>query len=138
MHLDIKGIGIELTEPLKQYIEERIGGLSHFIGSDEPSSSALVEVGRSSRHHRHDHIMFARVNVHLGGKTIRAEAETQDARSAIDEVRQELHAEILKFKGKRKTLFRRGARSIKKLLHLSPFARFRKSSIPEDVADGGQ
>ncbi|MDO8558231.1 MAG: ribosome-associated translation inhibitor RaiA [bacterium] len=138
MHLDIKGIGIELTPALKQYIEERIGGLSHFIGSDAHSSSALVEVGRSTHHHEHGDVMFAKANVHLGGKTIRAEAQTQDVRSAIDEVRQELHNEILKFKGKRKTLFRRGARSIKKLLHLSPFARFRKSSIAEDVADGEQ
>ena len=129
MHLDIKGIGIELTPALKTYIEGRIGGLSHFIGSDASSTSALVEVGRSTKHHRTGPVMFARVNVHLGSRTIRAEAEAQDARAALDEVREELHAEILKFKGKRETLFRRGARSLKKVLRLSPLARFRKSKI---------
>lgn len=138
MKIDITGIGIELTPALKEYIEERIGGLSHIIGTEGSPATALVEVGRSTRHHEHGQVMFARVNVHLGGKIIRAEAETQDVRAAVDETRQELHNEILKFKGKRKTLFRRGARSIKKLLHLSPFARFHKSSISEDVLEGEQ
>ena len=131
MKLHITGIGIELTPALDQYIEERIGGLQHYLGQESSATNALVEVGRSSHHHRHDHDMFARVNLHIGGKMLRAEAQTQDVRASIDEVREELHAEILKFKGRRETLFRRGARSIKKLLHLSPLARFRKSKIEE-------
>lgn len=132
MQLTITGIGIELTPALKTYIAQRIGSLERFIGADAPSTSILVEVGRSTFHHRKDHVMFALVNVHLGGKTIRAEAREQDVRAAIDVVREELHVEILKFKGRRETLFRRGARSIKKFLHLSPLARFRKSSLETD------
>ena len=92
----------------------------------------MVEVGRESRHHRKDHMLFARVNIALGKVTLRAESNTQDVRASIDEVREELHSEILKFKGKREALFRRGARSIKKFLHLSPLARFRRSKIPNE------
>ena len=132
MQLTITGIGIELTPPLKQYVEKEIGGLARYLGSsDSEAVRTLVEVGRESRHHRHDHVMFARVNIALGRTTLRAESKTQDAWASIDEVRTELHAEILKFKGKREALFRRGARSIKKFLHLSPLARFRKSKISE-------
>lgn len=128
MKLQITGIGIELTPALKQYIEERIGGLAHFLGEGK-AVHAVVEVGRASRHHKHDHVMFAAVNMQAGGKLFRAEAAMPDARAAVDVVRDELYREINKFKGKRETLFRRGARSIKKLLRLSPLARFRKSKV---------
>ena len=131
MHLDIKGINLELTPALKVYIEKQIGGLSRYIGTDAASTAAVVEVGRTSRHHKHDHMLFARVNIRLGARVLRAEAETQDIRASLDEVHEELEKEILKFKGKKEALTRRGARSIKKLLHLSPLARFRRSKISE-------
>jgi len=131
MHLDIKGIGVEVTPALNVYIEKQIGGLARYLGAEASAATALVEVGRTTRHHAHDHILFARVNIRLGAKVLRAEAETQDIRASLDEVHEELEKEILKFKGKKLALLRRGGRSIKKLLHLSPLARFRRRKIEE-------
>jgi len=53
-------------------------------------------------------------------------------RASIDEVREELQKEILKFKGRKETLFLRGARSFKKFLRLSPLARFRRSKLSNE------
>lgn len=130
MRISNKGIGLELTESLQTYIAEKIGGLEHFLGAADGAVDALVEVGRSTHHHRKGDVFFARVNIHIGGKTLRSEASSGDPRAAIDLVRDELHDEILKFKGKHETLFRRGARSLKKLLRLSPLARFRRLKEP--------
>jgi ribosomal subunit interface protein len=132
MQIKITGIGTDLTPALNEYVNEHIGVLGHLMGADNEAAEALVEVGRSTRHHRHGDVMFACVHLRSNGRHFRAEAEAQDARAAIDEVREELEKEILKFKGKREALFRRGARSIKKFLRISSFARFRKSRISDD------
>src|SRR5690242_15814950 len=103
MQITLSGVGLELTDPFRTYVDERIGSLTHIIGSDTASTSAVVEVGRIHRH-RHGNVFFAKVNIHLGGNILRAEAQAGDPRSAINEVEEELHNEILKFKGKKEAL----------------------------------
>ncbi len=61
----------------------------------------------------------------IGGKLFRVESENDDLYASIDEVRDDLEEEIKKFKAKKDTIFIRGARSIKKMMRLSPLARFR-------------
>ncbi|MDP3964004.1 MAG: ribosome-associated translation inhibitor RaiA [bacterium] len=131
MHLHIKATQIDLTDPLRTYLDEKIASLDRYIGTSDGPVEAVVEVGRSTQHHRKADVMFAEVNLHLGGKLLRAKAFSQDVRAAIDEVREELYREILKTKGRRETLYKRGARSIKKFLKLSPLARFRRGKLEE-------
>lgn len=126
MNIITKSTNFPLMLALNAHIEKTFGHLDKIIQNFGDDIKANVEVGRSSFHHKKGEVFFAEVNLHLGKNTLRSRAEAGDVYSAIDMVRDELRDEILKFKGKKNTLFKRGARSIGKLFRLSPLARFRK------------
>ncbi len=104
MKIDISTKNITLDEPLKVFIEEKIGGLDHLIGSN--NGRAKVEIGKPSEHHRSGDIFSAEVNLSLGGKLLRATCTHEDLRNAIVDVKDELQTQIKKFKEKRTDLER--------------------------------
>ena len=100
MKLTLKATNIDLTEPLKVYVEEKLGGLEKFTGrwDAEGAVELWVEVGRTSHHHKKGDVFRAEADVRLPGKVLRAEAEDFDIRVAVDRVRDKLEREILKYK----------------------------------------
>lgn len=101
MKILIQATDLELTEPLKFYIEEKIGGLDKFLsGFDSETIQAEVEVARLTRHHRHGNVYHVDVNLSFQGVLIRAEEDNEDARAAIDAVKDKLQREIRKHKTK--------------------------------------
>ncbi len=98
MKIDISTKNITLDEPLRVFIEQKIGGLEKFIQGG--SVSARVEIGKPSKRHRSGPVFYAEVNLNVGGKLLRAEATHADLRTAIDTARNELHIQIKKFKEK--------------------------------------
>ncbi len=67
------------------------------------------------------------MNLNIPGKFFRSETRGDNLFSLIDDAKEELEDEIRKFKTKKDTMFKRGARSIKKIYNVSPLARFRKN-----------
>ena len=104
MKIDISTKNITLDEPLRIFIEEKIGGLDHLIGNDK--TQAKVEIGKPSEHHRSGPIFMAEANLMMGGVLLRATCEHEDLRNAIVDVKDELQAQIRKFKEKRTDLSR--------------------------------
>lgn len=101
MRLEIQTTDLDLTPSLRTYIEKKIGGLSRFIKNlPQDSILAEVEVGRSTRHHRHGQVYHAEVNLKLPGKLIRAAYDDEDLHQAIDKVKEKLKREIEKYKKK--------------------------------------
>ncbi len=102
MNIDIKATNIELTAPLKEYIEEKIGSLDKFLKRWEMEGGIeiRVEVGRMSVHHHKGNVFRTEVNIDMPGKVLRAEDEDRDVRLTIDRVKDKLKAEIQKYKGK--------------------------------------
>jgi len=99
MQIDIEATGIELTPPLREYVEEKIGKLSKFLGRfGDESVYVDVGVGRSTKHHRHGNVYRAEVNLHFPGGKLRAEHDAEDIRVAIDKARKKLQREIRKYK----------------------------------------
>lgn len=124
---------LEITSATDDYIRKKLASLEKFIkDANQEITVAEVEVGRTTRHHRSGDIFRAEINLSLNGKMFRVESEKEDLFSAIDEVRDDLEAEIKKFKNKKETIFIRGARSIKKRFRISPLARFRKKIEDEN------
>ena len=109
MNINIKATHLELTPPIKKYVEEKIGNLGKFIVAQE----AKVELDRDQHHHT-GLVFRAEVNMFMGGKVVRAEARAEDAYAALDLVIPKLKEQIGKFKDKKQTLQRRGARSAKR------------------------
>ena len=105
MKIELYGRNIKLDEPLKIFVEDKIGGLERFVG--QGPIEARVEIGLPSNHHRSGRIYYAEVNLKIGGKLLRATCQHEDLRNAIVDVRNELQGEIKKFKDKKRDLSRR-------------------------------
>lgn len=102
MRILIQGTKLDLTEPLKVYIEEKMQGLEKFLKRwDEKDSIVLrVEVARTSKHHKKGEVYYAEANLDIPHRVMRAESYHNDARLAINEVKKILEGEIKKYKGK--------------------------------------
>lgn len=134
MKIIIKGTNIKLSPSIKQYIEEKIGGLERFLRKYNPQLvEARVEVGKITRGQRRGDIFRAEVNLSINGQLIRVEKTEESLMAAIDLAKDELRREIRQNKDKRMTMFVRGARSWKKFWQLSPLARFRSSKVNKNI-----
>lgn len=112
MKIDIKTTNMDLTDAIRDYVYEKINSLDKFVDKE---SCAYVEVGRASMHHNKAEDNFlAEVKVKSGSKEFFARAYNVDLYAAVDAVKEEIQREINKTKNRDKTLFIRGARSIKK------------------------
>ena len=105
MRINITTKNITLDGPLKVFIEQKIGTLEKFI--HKGPISAMVEIGKPSRHHKTGPVFYAEVNLKVGGALLRGEGTHKDLRTAIDEARDELHIQIQKLKEKKKDLLRK-------------------------------
>lgn len=102
MNLDISGKNLDLTPSIKTYIEEKLGGIDRFVAKfdQEGGVDLRVTVGRTTEHHHKGEVYLAATDLHLPGKTLRAEESDADLRVAIDGVRKKLLAEIETYKGR--------------------------------------
>lgn len=109
MKIQIKGTGLELTEALKSYAEEKIGSLEHYFIN---ALGARVELDASTHHHTG---MFrCEVNLDVPEKyVLRAESLEPDLYAAIDTVVPKLREEIERYKGKQQKKNRRLGRFLK-------------------------
>ncbi len=125
MNIIIKGTNLELHEDLKNYVNEKIGGLAKFIDNDNVDTSgvtARVELAKTTQHHQQGDIYKAEVNLQLPKKMLRNVVESDDIYKSIDDVKDELKIMINEYKNERTSRIRRGARMIKKLKGISPLA----------------
>jgi ribosomal subunit interface protein len=136
MKIIIKGIRIKLTQGLKNFIEEKIGGLEKFFKfkvKEDFEIKAFVEIGKLSKHHRRGDVFYAECQILLPKKGVRFAAEKGDLKLAICEVKDGLQDQLKKYRKAEMQKITRGKRRIKKDLKLSRGARFyRKGRILEE------
>jgi len=103
MRISVIASNLELTEPLKNFIDKKIGSLERFVKRfDDGTLLADVEVGRTTGHHKHGDVYHAEINLELPGKILRATDEDSDVRVAIGNVRKTMIREIRKYKTSQK------------------------------------
>ena len=95
MKITIKGTKIELTEAIKDAVNEKIGGLSKFYDN---ILEANVEVGKTSNHHQKGEVFFCEANLRVPGKLLRAREQKNDLYVAINQVKEVLQREIKQYK----------------------------------------
>ncbi|OGY42206.1 MAG: ribosomal subunit interface protein [Candidatus Buchananbacteria bacterium RBG_13_39_9] len=104
MQIDIKGTNLELTDALKDYVNDKIGSLDKFF---DEILEARVDIGLTTKHHQKGKIFRAEVNLEVPQKhVIRAEAEREDLYMAINEVKDDLQRQIKKMKEKMRGNYR--------------------------------
>lgn len=109
MNISIKTTNLTLTPSVKDYVRDKVGNLDKYISAYE----AKVELERD-KHHQSGQVFRAEVMLIVGGKVMRADAEGEDIYAAIDLVIPKMKEQVSKFKDKKTTLRRRGARAAKR------------------------
>lgn len=113
---NLKASGLTLTDPIRSYAEDKIGGVLKFVNSKSSPVSLDVELERTTAHHHKGDIFRAEVNLKIDGNLLRAEATDSNLYSSIDMVRDEIIREIKTHKGKHESLLRRGSRRLKAII----------------------
>ena len=114
MKINIKATNMELTNPIRKYVETKIGHLDKFLGKSI-AIKAFVEIGRESRHHQKgEEVFMAEVNIKAPGQDFYGKEYAAELYTAIDKIKEDIQREINKSKTRKQTLFIRGARKIKK------------------------
>ncbi len=96
---EILGTNMELTLPIKQYVEEKLAGVAKLTSKFEPCD-VRTEVGKTSNHHQKGDVFRAEFNLTIPGTVIRAEAVLDDLYAAIDKATDDLKRQVKKYKDK--------------------------------------
>ncbi len=120
MKLNIQAKNMELTPAIREYVEKKTAELGKFLTKAEEKSGeetlAIFEVCKTTHHHKQGEVFRADCSIKVDGKNFFSTSTKEDLYEAIDDVRENLFHEINKFKSRKENLFRRGARSVKKML----------------------
>lgn len=108
MNIIIKSKNIELTTPLREFIEKKISSLEKYFNllqtADDPSLSpkaeAIVEISRTTFHHRKGDVFRAEVLLTFHRNSLRAGVSAPNLEIAVDAARDDLQRQITSFKGK--------------------------------------
>ena len=114
MKTNIKGTGIELTPALVNYVDNKMALLDKLL-THFGDVLAEVEIGKETQHHKTGNWFFAETNLKCDGMILRNVTEEADLYAAIDKMKDSLAEEIRTSEKKKNTLYRRGARAIKRL-----------------------
>ena len=101
MKIQIKTKNLELTEPMRAFIIQKVSTLEKFLGGFEKDQDVLVEVeiARPSQHHNKGNVYYAEINMALPSKKLlRAEETDFNIRVAVNKVKDKLRREIRKYK----------------------------------------
>lgn len=91
MQITISGQQVEITDPIRQYAEEKISKIQrHF---DHVTTTNVVLHVEKTRH-------LAEATIHASGATVHANAEGTDMYAAIDALIDKLDRQIIKHKEK--------------------------------------
>lgn len=113
MNTIIKGINIELTGAISDYVRKRMKSLSKFLTRED--SQIEVEVSKTTNHHKNGEVYKADVSIVSKGKRFFASASKENLYSAVDAVKEEITRTLMRDKDRTQTLFKRGALSVKKM-----------------------
>ena len=93
---------VDRTPSLETYVESKLAPLAKFLKhfDDVGEAEIWIEITRTTRRQRKGEVYFAAADLRLPKKIIRAEEYADDIRTAIDQVRDTLRAEIEKYKTK--------------------------------------
>jgi len=114
MNINIKATNMELTEAITDYVNKRVSSLEKFLKDGE--ITGYVEIGKTTNHHKQGDVFKAELDIKINGERFFTEVSTSDLYTAIDEAKEEIARKITDTKDRKKTLFKRGAISVKKMI----------------------
>ena len=125
MRVNIRHKDIEITDSLREYVDEKIVRPVEKLlkRADDSSDPVLdIEVSRTTQHHHKGEVFRASATLALGHRTIRASAEDTDIHAACDTLENELKREITRYKTSSLSIAKRLGRRAKQLMRINPSA----------------
>ena len=116
MNINIKTTNITLKPETEAYLTKKLEGIKKFIDLEDENVFAQVELGKTTNHHKSGNIFLAEINLRAGKKTYRVVSEKEDLHAAIDDMKDELLAEVKTYHEKQRTIHRKGAAEIKNIV----------------------
>jgi len=113
-NINIKATNMELTDAIREYVDKRIESIEKYIKNG--ILTGQVEVGKTTNHHKQGEVFKAEIDISIDGEHFFAMSEQSDLYAAIDDAKEEIARRITSTKDRKKTLFKRGAMSVKKML----------------------
>ena len=98
MQVDIKATGLELTDAIRSFVQEKMDALDAKTARFGEVVRAEVEVGKTSAHHNKGLVFRAEIHVRLPGKTVYVESVHEDLYTSIIDAQKEAEREILRHK----------------------------------------
>ena len=115
LKINLQAKGIELTDAIRGHVITKVTNLGKYLENIGEAILIEFEVGKNTNHHNKGSDLFrAECMITIDGKTYRGENNSHDLYTAIDEVKDMLFRDISKDRDRERTLWQRGARSIKK------------------------
>jgi len=98
MHIQFYSKNIELSNQIKNHVQEKIGGLEKY---ESQIIDCQVDLSKNT-HHKKGDVYRAEVNIKVAydKKLIRAVVEAENIMSAIDQVKDKVQRQIIKVKNK--------------------------------------
>ena len=97
MKVNIKATNMELTAAIKEYSQEKLGGIDKYFDNIQQID---VEVGKTTKGQAKGDVFFAETNVSVPGTLLRYREETDDLYKAINQTKKGIHLELNKYKEK--------------------------------------
>lgn len=119
MQLNIKGTNLEVTPSVHEYVSKKIEDIAHFFSDHLEQATVFVEIARTTLHHNKGDVFRAEITIKVGGEPIRTEATAGEWHAAFDLAKEEMGMKVAKFKNKKDTLYKKGVRALKNLMHMS-------------------
>ena len=115
LNINLKAKNMNLTEAIRDYTEKRVTNLGKLLSKFPEKILVDFEVGKIIGDQRSGKIFRADCKISIAGKDFYSSSEQEDLYVAIDDVKEKLFQEIEKSQNKNRDLWRRGARSVKKM-----------------------
>ncbi|MCW1930522.1 MAG: ribosome-associated translation inhibitor RaiA [Candidatus Kerfeldbacteria bacterium] len=107
MNITLTGKNIEVTEAMRAYVEEKIGGLTKY---GEDISRVDVEVDKNM-HHKKGGVFHVRANVQVLHELLHSEVNEAEFYAAVDVCRAELMNQLEHYTAKKDDKHRRAQKS---------------------------
>ena len=99
MNIRLKGTNMELTEAIKNYVQEKMDSTEKYLGGI-PVINCDFEVAKMLPGQHKGEIFRAEVNLQVSRELLRVEKSEKDLYKAIDKVKDHLELVIKKYKEK--------------------------------------
>lgn len=113
MNINIKATNIELTSAIEQHVKEKLESVDKLLNNND--AMVRVEVGKTTNHHNNGDIYRAEFDISSNGEKYYASTEGPDLYISVNDTKEQMLKEIRRKRGRKTTLFKRGALSIKKM-----------------------